>query len=83
MLDQRLCIKGTVAELDVIAPICNSHSWCKDKHNFVNFQTFKAKIAYFAVVLLSIPKLFVLLQMHCGRKDALLFLQDQDLKKKL
>ena len=71
MLDQRLCIKGTVAELDVIAPICNSHSCCKDKHYFVNFQTFKAKFAHFVVILLIIPKLFVLLQMHCGRKAAL------------
>ena len=24
VLDQRLCIKGTVAELDIIAPICRS-----------------------------------------------------------
>ena len=40
MLDQRLCIKGTVAELDVIAPICNSHSCCKDRYFSVIFQTF-------------------------------------------
>ncbi len=49
----------------------NSHSWCKDKRNFVNFQTFKENNTHLSVILLIIPKFFVLLQMHCGWKAAL------------
>ena len=30
----RSCKIRTVAELDVIAPICNSHSRCKDRHYY-------------------------------------------------
>ncbi|MBO5632604.1 MAG: hypothetical protein J5965_26415 [Aeriscardovia sp.] len=39
--------KRTVAELDAIAPICNSHSCCKNKHIIVIFQTFSLFFAEF------------------------------------